>query len=245
MKTLPLPMLLMPLVFACSLHVSRSVYATDAGIQSLMSITEAVQDFVKSEQASTEDVHVEVRPLDRRLRLAECDSPLSTYWSPGSRTIGRVTVQVECAAPRPWRVHVQSTVTLEGFVWSLSRSVERGEVLGQDLLVRQAIKLGANNAAMYAQGSPIVDPQPWLGYAFSQRVSAGRILNERMLKPARVVKKGESVLIRHRSAGLELQTKGVALDGAAQGERLQVRNSASGKIIDTTAIGKGIVAVLN
>ena len=223
----------------------QPVNASGAQTQSLEAIGQAVRDFVMAEQSSSDGIQVDVRSLDKRLRLARCESPLDTYWSPGSRSIGRVTVQVECDGPKPWRVHVQSTVTLEGFVWVLSRSVQRGEALDPEVLVRQKIRQGANNAAFTSLGSPIVDLDPWLGYSFSQRVASGKVLNERMLKPAKLVQKGEAVLIRMESSGLSLQTKGVALKDAAAGKYVQVRNTTSGKVIDAVVVSKGVVAVLN
>ncbi len=225
--------------------LALSAYAATVEPQSLQAIGQAVHDFVMAEQASSDGVQVDVKSLDKRLRLVRCGNPLDAQWSPGSRSIGRVTVQVKCAGPKPWRVHVQATVTLEGHVWVLSRGVQRGDPLDPDVLVRQAIKLGANNAAFTSLGSPVTDLKPWLGYSFSQRVNAGKVLNERMLKPAMLVQKGEAVLIRIESAGLKLQTKGVALKDAAAGKHVQVRNSTSGKVIDAVVVNKGVVAVLN
>ncbi|MGQ7848513.1 flagellar basal body P-ring formation chaperone FlgA [Granulosicoccus sp. 3-233] len=216
-----------------------------AELQSLEAISQAVREFVVAEQPSDRGIQVEVNSVDSRLRLARCEGPLQTFWSPGSRSIGRVTVQVECPGPKPWRLHVQSTVTLEGEVWVLSRGVQRGDLLDESVLVRQAVTLGANNAAFTSLGAPITDLAPWMGYSFTQRVSAGKVLNERMLKPARLVRKGEAVLIRMETAGLKLQTKGVALKDAAAGKAVQVRNSRSGKVIDAIVVGKGVVAVLN
>ncbi len=216
-----------------------------AELQSLEAIAQAVSEFVLSEHPEDNGIQVEVNPLDKRLRLAACESPLQAFWSPGSRSIGRVTVQVECPGPKPWRLHVQSTVTLEGEVWVLSRSVQRGQLLDEDVLVRQAVTLGANNAAFTSLGAPIGDLGPWMGYSFSQRVAAGKVLNERMLKPARLVRKGEAVLIRIDRAGMKLQTKGIALKDAGAGKPVQVRNSRSGKVIDAVVVSKGVVAVLN
>lgn len=213
--------------------------------QSLLDIEGSVKEFVMARQTAGEGVQVEVKPLDSRLRLAACESPLEASWSPGSRTLGRVTVQVRCATPKPWRVHVQSTVTLEGHVWALARGVQRGALLQRDLLVRKEVKLGAGNAALTSYGDPVMDIEPWLGYSFTQRVGPGKVLSERMLRPASLVKKGEAVLIRHESVGLSLQTKGVSLDESSRGGRIRVRNIASGKIIDATVISKGVVAVLN
>ena len=233
------------LTFLAFLPLGQFTHAQTELIQSLPKIEKAVGTFVLEEQASQDNVSVEVRPLDNRLRLSRCEGELKTQWSAGSRTLGRVTVQVSCAEPISWRVHVQATVMLEGYVWVLERGAQRGEVLGTPMVVKQKIMLGANNAALTALGNPIVDVEPWLGYMFSQRISAGKVLTDRMLKRANLVNKGEKVLIRHRTTGLQLQTFGTALKGAASDQRIQVRNNSSGKVIEVVVVARGLVEVLH
>jgi len=133
---------------------------------------------------------------------------------------------------------------MKGMVWTLARGAGRDEVLTRELLVKQEVTLGSNNAAFSSLGTPIVDIEPWLGFAFTQRVNAGKVLNERMLKPAKVLNKGDAVVIRHRSKGLELQTRGVALRDAGANQQTQVRNSSSGKIIDVVVVSPGMVEIL-
>lgn len=214
-------------------------------IQPLAQIEQAVSSFVLEEQSSPDNVSIEVRELDKRLRLSLCNGDLQTQWSAGSRTLGRVTVQVSCVEPISWRVHVQATVTLEGYVWALDKGAQRGDVLSKSMLAKHKIMLGANNAALTALGNPIVDVESWLGYTFSQRISAGKVLTDRMLKRANLVNKGEKVLIRHQSTGLQLQTFGIALKGAASDQRIQVRNNSSGKIIEGVVVARGLVEVLH
>ena len=214
-------------------------------IQPLHTIQHAVESFVLSEQDGENVVSVTVKDLDRRLRLAYCHDELEAKWSPGGRTFGRVTVQVQCASPKPWRVHVQATITMEALVWTLSRGVRRGDVLERDLLENKKVTLGANHKAITSLGTPIVDLEPWLGFVFAQRVNAGKVISERMLKPAKLVSKGQAVVIRHRSNGLELQTRGTALRDAGAREQTQVRNTSSGKIIDVIVIAPGVVDILN
>lgn len=235
--------LLMPLVLWA--QVTEISDNGDPQIHPLVDIEQAVQQFIsRNNESPDQAVSVKTKSLDRRLRLARCSKPLNTYWSPGSRAIGRVTVQVECESPRPWRIHVQASVTVEVFVWVLSRGARRGDVLSPELLTRQLVTLGANNAAFVSRGSPVRDLKPWIGFSFSQRVNSGQVLEERMLEPANLVSKGEVVLITHRSQGLSLQTKGIALKDAAANQQLQVRNSASGKIVDAIAVTRGTVEIL-
>jgi flagella basal body P-ring formation protein FlgA len=227
------------------LPLGQLTHAQTDLIQPLDQIEKAVSTFVLEEQASQDNVSVEVRPLDKRLRLSRCEGGLQTQWSAGSRTLGRVTVQVSCAEPISWRVHVQATVLLEGYVWTLERGAQRGDVLSKSILAKRKIMLGANNAALTALGNPIVDVEPWLGYTFSQRISAGKVLTDRMLKRANLVTKGEKVLIRHQATGLQLQTFGTALKSAASDQRIQVRNNSSGKIIEVVVVARGLVEVIH
>lgn len=213
-------------------------------IQPLEAIRQSVVDFIHGSQSDGRQVEVQVRAMDKRLRLAYCLDQLNATWSPGSRPLGRVTVKVACASPRPWRVHVQATVTMQGEVWTLARGMRRGEILTRDVLLRQEVTLGANNAAFTSLGMPVGDIEPWLGFAFAQRVNAGKVLNERMLKAPKLVSKGEAVVIRHLSRGLELQTRGIALRDAGAQQQTQVRNSASGKVIDVVVVAAGVVEIL-
>ena len=218
--------------------------ATQQDIQPLLSISTAVEDFIFSRAETPDGLSVTVKQIDSRLRLAQCDAPLSSTWSPGSRTLGRVTVQVACSGPRPWRVHVQATVTMQGMVWILSRGVRRDETLDQNLLIRQEMTIGDGNAAYRSLGTPVTDIKPWLGFAFTQRVSAGKVLNEQMLKPARLVNKGDAVVIQHKASGLKILTRGVALHNAGNAEQTQVRNASSGKIVDVVVVAPGTVETL-
>ncbi len=216
----------------------------NSGIHPLEDIEASVRAFVIEEQPDAEGVDVRVNSLDKRLRLAVCSDPLQTFWSPGSRRYGRVTVQVACEGPKSWRIHVQSTVTYEGSVWVLGRGVRRGDILQRSDLVQKVVTVGGNNSAFRNVADPVKDLERWLGYAFSARVTAGSVLDENMLAPAKVVNKGESVLIVHETAGLQLQTKGIALSEGAKGSPVQVKNTSSGKTVDAIVLARGLVQLL-
>ncbi|MFK8083244.1 MAG: flagellar basal body P-ring formation chaperone FlgA [Granulosicoccus sp.] len=224
--------------------IATNKVAAELQFQSLESIRSVVESFVISSQPEGQSVTTEVKALDKRLRLVNCQVPLEPTWSNRSRKLGRVMVQVACSSPKPWRVHVQATVTMKGMVWALARGVRRDELLSREVLVRREVTLGANNAAFTSMGTPISDIEPWIGFAFVQRAKEGKVLNDRMLKPAKVLAKGDAVVIRHRSKGLELQTRGVALSDAGAQQQTQVRNSSSGKIIDAVVVSPGIVEIL-
>jgi flagella basal body P-ring formation protein FlgA len=134
---------------------------------------------------------------------------------------------------------------MESVVWTLARGVRRGDVLERGLLIEKTVILGVNNAISSSHVAPVIDLEPWLGFEFTQRVNAGQVINERMLKPPKLVSKGDAVVIRHRASGLELQTRGTALRDAGVREQIQVRNTSSGKIIDVVVVAPGIVDIIH
>lgn len=217
----------------------------DNAIHSLEDISNAVEQFViDASSESGHEVTVSSRSLDSRLRLARCVQPLIASWAPGSHTLGRVTVQVECTSDKPWRIRVQATVTMEELVWQLERAVKRGDILDKGMLSQKTVVLGTGNSIAASMGTPIVDIDPWIGYAFTRRVGMGKILNDRMLEAANVISKGDVVLITHRSNGLTLQTKGIAMNNATANQQVQIKNSASGRIVDAIAVAEGVAQIL-
>jgi flagella basal body P-ring formation protein FlgA len=228
-------------IFCADLSANNS---NDIEIHSLDDIEASVRDFVVWEQSDSDGVNVQVNSLDKRLRLAKCSDRLQTFWSPGSRRYGRVTVQVACEGPKSWRIHVQSTVTYEGTVWVLGKGVRRGEILKQSDLEQKVITVGANNHAFRNVADPVKNLDRWLGYEFSKRVTAGTVLDEGMLAPAKIVNKGEPVLIVYETVGLQLQTKGVALSEGAKGSPIKIRNTSSGKTVDAIVLARGLVQLL-
>jgi flagella basal body P-ring formation protein FlgA len=228
--------------FVISALMALPVQMVMAEQQPLPTIEAAVEGFIQTHHEST--ASIKVKALDSRLRLPLCDTPLSADWSPGSGTIGRVTVHVACDSDVSWRIHVQATVTREETIWVLSRRVKRGDVLDAEMLEQRTVVLGDSGRRRGRAADPVSDTGPVLGFEFSRAVSAGEPLSEQMLTPRKLVMKGETVLLRYQEPGLDLQTQGIAIADGASDERIQVRNQASGKLVEAIVAGRGVVDAL-
>ena len=101
--------------------------------QSVSSIAAAAALFAEQRaiRQGYEDVTVNVRPLDSRISLVACTTPLATS-SSGERVLGPVSVAVKCKAPAPWTVHVRATVTTTVELPTLAYAVNRGDIIGQN-----------------------------------------------------------------------------------------------------------------
>ena len=212
--------------------------------QSLATIEHAAAEFIKQQHPADAILNVDLQRLDKRLKLSRCDNDLLVNWSPGSKQIGRTTVNVACTAPKPWRIFVRATVEKDVLAWVLNNSVRKGEVLSRQLVSQQSIMLG--NSALLAQpnGAPISEIEPWIGQVFARAVQAGRVLTDQSLQLPMLVTKGESVSITYQSAQLAIKTKGVALESGSLEQKISVKNTESNKVFDAIVVGRSNVTIL-
>lgn len=211
--------------------------------ESLASIEQSAIEHIRSELPP--DARVTLEPLDQRLRLPACEERLSTVWSPGSRKSGRVTVQVSCESTNRWRIHVQATVMHELEIWVVSRHIGRGEFLSRNMLKQKRVLMGDPSSTRRLAADPVTDYVAVEGFEFTRTARAGEPLDASMLRPRKLILKGERVVLNNSRPGLTLTARGTSMGDASMGERIQIRNDASAKIIDAVVTGRGVAEALN
>ncbi|HUX82511.1 MAG TPA: flagellar basal body P-ring formation chaperone FlgA [Halothiobacillus sp.] len=205
-------------------------HATDTSpqFQSAGSIEEAVQIFLKQRYGSAGSaISFQVNSLDPRLKLKYCDQPLQVYSGsqPNPRG-GRVTVQVACEGASPWRIYVPAQIRHMVKVLSLARPLAAGDrVTAQDLM---PLVVNANQQAL----AYLTDPSDAIGQVVSRPMQAGQILTQRDLNIAQIVHRGDHVTLISGTGGITVSAEGVAQADAGQGQRLMVKNSRSGQLIE-------------
>ena len=100
---------------------------SNQGNQSLQSITDTVVLAGKrrAQALGYDNVKVQVRPLDERLRLPDCEQPLDTFMPPGAPSLGAVNVGVRCASSQPWTIYVRAHISAQRAVPVLARPLAR------------------------------------------------------------------------------------------------------------------------
>jgi flagella basal body P-ring formation protein FlgA len=69
------------------------------------------------------------------------------------------------------------------------------------------------------------------------------VITPAVLQPAVVVQRGQTVRLVIEQPGISIAAAGTALADAARGDRLRVRNTSSGKVVEGTVGADGIVRV--
>lgn len=210
-----------------------------AALESLERIRETAERFAR-EQATQPDADTAVRvgQLDPRLRLPRCAASLDAYLAPGARSIGNTTVGVRCDGERPWSILVPVRISQQRDVVVLTRALNPGDTISRD-----ALALSRRDTATLSNGYfGAIDEVE--GSVTRRAFSAGTILNSRLVTPAKVVQRGEQVRIAASNPAIAVEAMGIALREGRLGERIQVRNINSARVIDATVIATGVVRVV-
>jgi len=217
---------------------AASASALDAA-QPLDSITAAAKSTAEERARGLgfDNVSVDVRPLDNRLRLPLCEAALSGSIPQGSSLPGTVSVRVACTEPKAWSIYVRAKVVAQQAVPVLAHPLSRNATIAQSDL--KIVDMPLDSVA----NGMILDPAQIVGKELVRPLDAGSTLRVSQLRAPKVVKRGQLVTLVAGAGGLEVKIQGKAMSDAAAGERVAVSNVSSGKRVEGTANPDGTVTV--
>jgi flagella basal body P-ring formation protein FlgA len=214
--------------------------AHGAAIEKLENIRAAAREFAVQEVgAASENVHITVGRLDPRLRLAACATPLNTYFSPGSRTIGHTTVGVRCDGPNPWSLFVPLHIDRQITVAVALNNLPSGHVVGAADVSYELRSQSDLNRGYFAANEPLI------GKITTRPLSRGATFDQGAVKKARIIQRGDRVTLALHTGGVAVRVAGTAMRDGALGERIPVRNLSSKRIIEGVVHESGVVLIGN
>ncbi|MES0874118.1 flagellar basal body P-ring formation chaperone FlgA [Sinimarinibacterium thermocellulolyticum] len=172
--------------------------------------------------------------LDPRLRLPACtETPLA---DPPTLRGAQTSVTVRCTRP-PWTVYVPVRISDLRLVVVLAQAVAPGERLDPARL-----RLEMRDVAALPFGY-VASLEEAAGLQARRALPSGAVLTPGDARPPQLVKRGQTVTLIGRGAGIEVRAEGTALAAGARGERVRVRNSASKRIIEGVVSADGVVEI--
>lgn len=217
-----LPRLSAVLLALVALAAAAPGAAVATGFQSV----ESIRDAALSVLADGVDAET---TLDPALRMPRCEQPLQ-----GRRT-GSGTVEVAC--PSGWRLYVPVRVRRSQQVLVLARGVAAGATISEDMFTVQ------RRDASRIAGAALSEPADALGRAARRTLMAGTVLTGGDLVAARLVRRGDTISLVSRQAGVEVRMVGRALDDAGERERISVENLSSRRVVQGVVNAAGDVIV--
>ena len=209
-----------------------------SAIHPLEDIHASVERFLQQETAGHDIApHLDVGPLDSRLRLSACDGALVHFFPTHGRKTGRVSVGVRCAGPKPWTVYVPANVRTLREVVVLARPLPRNtRLLETDLRTEMR-----DVSTLYS--GYLTRPEEAVGMHLTRSLNAGYALNNKVVALPTLVRRGERVTLLAEAAGVQVRSAGSALANGREGEIVAVRNTSSKRVVEGTVVGAGIIKV--
>lgn len=209
-------------------QVQLATAAATSRHESAKAIVGAVRHHLEQRLRTVPGRHeIEVSRLDPRLRLPQCGTPLQVDETTARAPIGKLTLRVRCEGPRkPWRIYVGAHVASYRDVLVSAGYLARMHPLGPQDLVREERDVSQLPRGYYEHQEGLV------GMIVKRPVPAGRVLSPDMVRPPLLVKRGQSVTIIARHAGLAVRMTGKALADGALGATIRVRNDRSHRIVE-------------
>ena len=230
------------LVVTCLVAIAagRAAYAEAQGeLQEHADIQAAVVQAVEARLAAkAARLTVEADEIDSRLRLARCDVPLTVKVPHARGASSRVTAEVRCAGPKPWKIYVPARVVVYQSVVVAARPLQRGSVLaeGDVLLAEQDTSslpygylLNADNA---------------VGSRLRRDVLAGKPVLPAMLETPEMIKRGQQVTLEARSGAMVVRMAGLAKSDGVMGQVIPVENIRTHRVVHAVVRSGRTVEVL-
>jgi flagella basal body P-ring formation protein FlgA len=224
-----------------ALACSAPVLAQTAPVQSLERLTAAataaVQAIVQTAAGPGAQANVEAIPLDPRLRLPACASPLRAIVPVNQAGQERQLVEVACDSGARWRVNLPTRVSVDRVVMVARRPLPRGASFNADdfSLVRQV--QGGTAADRVQSADNLHDRR------LRRPVAVGAVLTYDMLEPELVIRRGQAVVLLARSGDFEIRSDGLAMQDARSGDRVRVQNLSSRRVVEGIAATDATVNV--
>lgn len=213
-------------------------HADSGDHQSHDAIVAAVKAYLLETVANgNENAKITVTPLDHRLKLRQCDTPLSTFSPPGGNKMGRTSVGVRCDSPAPWSLYVSARIGLEIPVVIAKRDLAKGEAITKADLKLEVADTTHLLRGYYASLDEVVGRTP------KRTLRRGKAITPSSLIAQKTIKRGEQVTILAAAAGIEVRMQGKAMKTGNPGDLIPVINVKSKKKLQARVISSGLVQV--
>lgn len=222
------------IIAVSSLLSTTASTANAATYQTPLSIKQTVSSFLTHE-ANIQNFSI--GKIDKRLRLKSCNNKLSAYFPQYAEQIGRTTVEVKCNSAKPWKILVTVYIKKYLNIISAKHSLPAGS------LVQASDLKTSRHEISLIRGGYFTDVAQVTNMVVRRSIKSGKILSPGMLKPKRLVNRGDEVMILAETGNLSIRVKGKALMDGFFGQRIKVKNVNSRRIFQATVISNGLVKV--
>lgn len=233
------PVKKMATVLSCALVLSSLSLSAQAQWEPHQNIIDTAVSYLQSlPPAHPAQTRTEVTPgsLDRRLKLSQCNTPLSADLS-NKQALGRVSVEVSCSDKKSWKIRIPATVSVYVPVAITQKPVPRRKQLLKSDVFYEERDISKLFKGYYTKNDDIN------GLIARVQIKANTPLSPGLVQPPKMVKRGQNIDLFVKTRSYEIHSEGKALSDGARGDVIRVKNNRSSRIVEGTVVGPGIVQI--
>ena len=231
---------LLNIIIISTSSADPSLPASDKqGLHNHQDISNTARQFIDANinKSQFSRVNIKMGQLDSRLKLSKCPLPLTATLAPGSDFAGKTTVHLRCNATSPWTVYLSAQINLYGKVIQTASPLTKGHIIRKNDLQAVEEDLSRIKYGYFTSKEHLIGKQ------LKRRLPQNRIIKANYVKAPTLVKRGELVSIVAENAGYSVKMTGTAMNNGAKGERIQVKNSSSKRIVEGIIKEAGVVSI--
>jgi flagella basal body P-ring formation protein FlgA len=176
--------------------------------------------------------------LDSRLKLPLCAEPLRASLPYAHAGRSRVTVEVACATPNPWRLFVPVALQAFGPVVVAARPLPRDTVLAAADMRIEEREIGQLSRGHIGELTHAV------GLKLRRALPAGAAITPSVVATPVAIKRGQTVTVTAASKLISVAMTGTALEDGYLGEIIDITNDSSGRRVQAIVRSARVVEVL-
>jgi flagella basal body P-ring formation protein FlgA len=179
-----------------------------------------------------------IGPIEPRLELAKCRSPIRSFLSSPHHMQDRATIELRCEDGQGWHLYVPVRIATTSPVAVAAHAIVAGSVLkAGDLRVEEHdisdLPLGYMD-----------DPAVVAGLTAGRPIPGGAYITNQLLVAPKAVQRGQTVTLVADTGGISIRMAGRALSDGLLNQRVKVTNLSSGKVVEGIARSEQVVEII-
>ncbi len=132
-----------------------------------------------------------------------------------------------------------TSVVVRGFksVLVLNKSLQRNDVIREEY-----VNVEMRDTGLLQQGF-VTDLTDVINKQVVRNIPAGSVLNRQQYADPSMVKRGDKVNIQSAKTGVLISALGMAMTDGVKGQKINVKNVSSQRVIQATVVDSGLVVV--
>lgn len=190
----------------------------------------------KTRELNFKETQIKVSHIDNRLRLARCDNDLEIIMG-NNRLLGNVSLAVQCKTNKSWKIYLQASINAYQKIYVAKSAIPRGSPFTDADLILEKRNITTLN------GNYLTNSIHIKTHIAKRPIRKGEIIKPHLMTKSKLIKRGDQVTLIAESSGITVRMMGKALNDAMAGQQVRVKNNNSKRIVEGTAVNRGVVQI--